>query len=299
MWKDFFYFTKQERTGIYVLVAGIAIFAAADGYLSERRTREVRELTPAEKKDLSDFITSVREDEKSRKERYDSFYKPEIPVVLSPFDPNTADSATFVRLGLKPFIARNILRYRAKGGKFRTPEAFSRIYGITPEQFGSLLPYLTIGESFRPKRDTLFTRQKADSASFFKYPAGTVIELNGADTTELKKIPGIGSGLARMIVGYRNRLGGFYSIRQLQEIRFIPQEFNKWFTANPSAIRKINLNKTGIERLTAHPYFNFYQAKVIVEYRKKKGPLESLSQLALYEEFTKADFKRMAPYVEF
>lgn len=43
----------------------------------------------------------------------------------------------------------------------------------------------------------------------YKYPEGTLVDLSEADTTELKKIPGIGSGIARMIVAYRKRLGGF------------------------------------------------------------------------------------------
>lgn len=299
MWKDFFYFTKRERTGMYVLVAGIVVVVAIDGFLSGRSGREARELTASERREILDFQASVRENAPVRYDYSGKFYANQQPVVLSAFDPNVADSTAFIRLGLKPYIARNILRYRAKGGRFRTPESFAKIYGITPEQFRTLLPYIVIGEQFRPKRDTVFIRQKADSAHYFKYPAGTVIELNGADTAELKKIPGIGSGLARMIVGYRSRLGGFYKPEQLQEVNHVPQELHRWFSVNPAVIRKINLNRSGFERLTAHPYLSFYQAKVIVEYRKKKGPLKSLSQLALYEEFTKADLERIAPYVEF
>lgn len=299
MWKDFFYFTKRERTGIYVLVAGIVVVVGIDTFLSRRTGHEAREITASERREILDFQASVREKAGNGYHYSGKFYGNGQPVVLSAFDPNVADSSAFIRLGLRPYIARNILRYRARGGKFPTPESFAKIYGITPEQFRSLLPYIVIGEQFRPKRDTVFIRQKTDSARYFKYPAGTVIELNGADTAELKKIPGIGSGLARMIVGYRKRLGGFYKPEQLQEINHVPQDLHQWFTVNPAVIRKINLNKSGIERLTAHPYLSFYQAKVIVEYRKKKGPLKSLSQLALYEEFTKSDLERIAAYVEF
>ena len=63
--------------------------------------------------------------------------------------------------------------------------------------------------------------------------------------------------------------------------------------------QRINLNKAGIERLRAHPYINFYQAKVIVEYRKKKRTLKSLKQLSLYEEFTTQDLERISHYVCF
>ena len=67
----------------------------------------------------------------------------------------------------------------------------------------------------------------------------------------------------------------------------------------PSEIRRINLNRVGIERLRNHPYINFYQAKALVEYRKKKGILHNLKPFALYEEFTESDLERLSHYVCF
>ena len=116
-----------------------------------------------------------------------------------------------------------------------------------------------------------------------KYPPGTIIDLNQADTTELKKIPGIGSRIARSIVNHRRLLGGFYQIEQLGEIRLKAEKLRSWFSS--------------VERMMHHPYISYYQAKVIAEYRKKKGKVRDLKQLMLYEEFTPADFERMAPYV--
>ena len=44
-------------------------------------------------------------------------------------------------------------------------------------------------------RHTVFVR---DTLPYLpKYPEGTVIDLNRADTASLKRVPGIGSGLAR------------------------------------------------------------------------------------------------------
>lgn len=133
--------------------------------------------------------------------------------------------------------------------------------------------------------------------TLFKYQPGTVINLNEADTTELKKIPGIGSAIARMIVHYRTQLGGFYKIEQLQEKHLKAEMLRPWFSINATQIRRININKASIERMMHHPYINYYQAKVIVEYRKKKGILTNLKQLSLYEEFNTADFERITPYI--
>jgi DNA uptake protein ComE-like DNA-binding protein len=73
----------------------------------------------------------------------------------------------------------------------------------------------------------------------------------------------------------------------------------KWFKLEDEIQRKIDINKVGLEELRAHPYLNFYQAKVIVEHRRKKGPIKSLSQLALYEEFTEKDLERLSAYISF
>lgn len=289
--------------GIYVLIAFIAIIISTGIFLANRDNTGEILLSGESKKEYNDFVLSVKEREHQWENRpYSYTNKPVQPVTLVPFDPNTTDSATFVRLGLRPYIARNILRYRAKGGKFRSPDAFAKIYGITPEQFRTLQPYITISDKYQIKRDTFRTAllNKRDTLAYFKYPEGTIIDLNKADTTELKKIPGIGSGIARMIVAYRNRLGGFYKTEQLREVRNLPAGLDKWFVVTPSfAIRKINLNKSGIERISSHPYFNFYQAKVIIEYRKKKGFLTNLNQLSLHEEFTPKDMERISHYAEF
>jgi len=61
-----------------------------------------------------------------------------------------------------------------------------------------------------------------------KYASGTVVSLNEADTSQLKRVPGIGSGLAKMIVAYRDKLGGFTHLEQLQEIPHVDTCLNKW-----------------------------------------------------------------------
>ena len=230
----------------------------------------------------------------------------ELPVVLRKFDPNLADSIEFLSLGLSPYVVRNVLKYRAKGGRFSTPESFARIYGLTEEQFRILEPYIYISEAFvrrKPVEKNVFVPSERvaprDSIKVFKYPQGTLVDVNLADTTELKKIPGIGRGIARAIVAYRERLGGFYSLEQLQEVKFVTPELLEWFKLGDVPLRKLNINKEGLDGLRAHPYLNFYQAKVVVEYRKKRGKITSLSQVSLYEEFTEKDLLRLTPYVCF
>ena len=152
------------------------------------------------------------------------------------------------------------------------------------------------------KKDTLRQRvlpPKKEYVKVFKYPEGTLVDVNSADTAELKKIPGIGSGIAGSIVRYRERLGGFYALSQLEEVKHVTPELLKWFKLENDSTRKLEINKAGLDKLRAHPYLTFYQAKVIVEHRRKKGQIKSLSQLALYEEFTEKDLERLSAYISF
>ena len=302
MWKDFFYFSLSERRAIYVLLVLIAVLVVAIVWTPAPEVQSVNVVAEADSLVLSQ---KYNEEQKSftKKERIQE----EVSIVLIPFDPNLADSIEFLRLGLPSYVIKNVIKYRQKGGRFSTPESFARIYGLTEAKFKELQPYIYISEEFikkpnrkksaqeRPKRE-----EKVDSLQKpFKYPEGTLVDVNTADTTELKKIPGIGSGIARRIVAYRNRLGGFYTLYQLNEVEFVTADLLKWFKLEGDSVRKLPINRVGLDKLRAHPYINFYQAKVIVEYRRKKGEITSLSQLALYEEFTEKDLKRLSAYISF
>lgn len=301
MWKDFFYFSKGERKAIVFLLGMIVTIIGVwlvSPYLIEESSKETGQESFEE---IERFLAGIQTIEHKRNA---SFKKKEVvkrKVILAPFEPNLTDSIEFLQLGLPPFIAHNIIKYRQAGGKFATAEAFSRIYGMTEEQFHILEPYIYISESFQKKSDTLRYAEveKRDTLAFYKYPEGTLIDLNRADTTELKKIPGIGIGIARAIVAYRNQLGGFYDVGQLQELKWITSDMQHWFKVENGPIHRINANKAGLDRLRAHPYINYYQARVIIELRRKKDKLKSLSQLSLYEEFTEKDLKRLSHYLTF
>ena len=297
MWKDFFYYTKSERRVILLLLAIALLLLGIWAIMEYLRPVEVP-VTLSESEEIDSFLANLEEQEKIRKSHTP---KNETSAVLQPFDPNTADSVLLRQLGLPVYIVRNILKYRAKGGVFRSPESFSRIYGLKEEVYQKLKPYITIAPlvSVSHVRTDTF-RQLKDTIPYIpKYEEGTIVDLNKADTSILKRIPGIGSTLARMIVVYRQRLGGFYDVSQLQEVPHVGVELNKWFVVTPAGLHKIQVNSASLDKLRSHPYMDFYKAKAIMEYRRKRGKIKGLSQLSMFEEFTEKDLKRLSPYLTF
>ena len=157
-------------------------------------------------------------------------------------------------------------------------------------------------------RDTAYRRGKAldtgerDSAVAHyqaKIKAGEHIVLNTADTTELKTVPGIGPYFARKVVQYGQRLGGYVSVDQLDEIENFPLDAKDYLVIENAQPHKLNVNQLSLNELRRHPYINFYQAKAITDYRRLHGPLKSLRDLRLSKDFPQEAIDRLLPYVEY
>lgn len=135
-----------------------------------------------------------------------------------------------------------------------------------------------------------------------KLTSGQTIPLNESDTTEWKKIPGIGSGYANRIVKFRDLLGGFASVDQLKEVYGVDDElFTKirLYIHFDSHIKKLDVNNLSADQLRKHPYINYKQAKVIADLRQRKGRINSIKTLQMLDEFTEDDIRKLTPYLSF
>jgi competence protein ComEA len=234
------------------------------------------------------------------------------------FDPNIATVAQFEELGLPKFIAERIEKYRSKGGKFRKKEDFAKIYGLLPETYERLEPFITLpsteNESLHTPQAEMANASRATAAT--ELPAETKIvevtakptfkqpvkfDLNIADTTVLKNIKGIGSGYAKRIIKYRELLGGFANVEQIKETYGLPPETIEEllkFAFVKGGFRKLKINQLALTDLR-HPYLKYHQAKAILAYREQHGAFknaEDLKQIKLLDEATIA---KIEPYLEF
>ncbi len=224
------------------------------------------------------------------------------------FDPNTADSTQLLRLGLQPWQVRNIYKYRAAGGIYRQPIDFAKLYGLTVKQYRELEPYIRISSDYLPAstlvkyKPNYSQNAPKDTAEYkpsTKIKATEHIVLNTADSAALITIPGIGPYYARRIIQYGNRLGGYVSVEQLDEIDDFPTEAKQYLVINNPAPKKLNINQLSLNELRRHPYINFYMAKAITDYRRLHGTITSLNELRLIKDFTPEVIKRLTPYVAY
>ena len=303
--KEFFYFQKSDRQVLIVLV-GVAAFFMSLAYflrpdeMGENSTSVVDSLSYRRQQNYPRHAYNNRSNQQY-------YAVPETAVERFPFDPNTADSTQFLRLGLQPWQIRNIYKYRARGGIYRKPTDFARLYGLTLKQYRELEPYIRISDDYRPAAEyyheettTMVDKPTRDTVRYpYKISAGEHVLLNDADTNSLKTVPGIGSAYARAIIRYGERLGGYHDVRQLLEINGFPEEVVAYFSIAQKPIRKLNVNKLTLEQLRKHPYLGFYRAKAIVEYRRLHGPITRLEELYTTGLFPQELIEKLQPYVAF
>lgn len=236
------------------------------------------------------------------------------------FDPNTASVEQFESLGLPKFIAERIEKYRSKGGKFRKKEDFAKIYGILPDTYERLEPYITLpsadDESLRtpqaeatnveravaataPSEDKTVENKIASPKTNTKQPIR--FDLNTGDTTDFMKIKGIGSGYAKRIIKFRDMLGGFVSAEQIKETYGLPPEtidelLKYGFVKN--GVKKLKVNQMSISEFR-HPYLKYYQAKAIIAYREQHGAFKSSEDLKQIKVLDETTIMKVLPYLEF
>ena len=176
-------------------------------------------------------------------------------------------------------------------------DSLSKAPNRSPEQ-----PTVAMRSAKRPQTWPRLPQRTTYRQTTEKFPVGTIVELNQADTLTLKKIPGIGSTFARRIVGYRELLGGFYTVEQLAEVYGIDEErynsLSPWFKVDTTRIRPLPVNQLSYKELLRHPYLNASQVRQLDRLRRK-APLQSWNDFILLEEFSTVDYQRLRPYLSF
>jgi competence ComEA-like helix-hairpin-helix protein len=320
--KDFFSFSKKERTGIVILLVLILsttlfiFFLPISSVLVDPGELLVLQRQYALLAELKDS-TGDRWNEQ-RAGGYgggldSGQYSGD--AVLFAFDPNTLPADDWKRLGLRDKTIATIQHYIAKGGRFRKPEDLCRIYGLRREDCVRLLPFVQLpvakGDagvaSFTPSAQYPSVSRFNDTSSFARRngwkerSAPAIIDINTADTTAFIALRGIGSKLAMRIVHFREKLGGFYRVEQVGETYGLPdstfQQIRALLQCNAPVVRSVNINTAGADSLKLHPYISWQVANAIVQFRLQHGAFRSVDQLLQINIITPEILAKAGPYL--
>ena len=231
---------------------------------------------------------------------------PAIKTRLFYFDPNTLGAEGWKQLGLRDKTIQTILHYREKGGLFRRPEDMGKIYGLRPDEYTRLLPYVKMEQ---PVHTAQKETARAAYAPFKHYnyiypskpPVPRSIDVNTADTAAFIALPGIGSRLANRIVNFRDRLGGFYCVEQVAETYALPdstfQQIKHILQCDSSAVHRININTADANTLKQHPYIRWNIANAIMAYRGQHGDYKNVEELLKIDIISPELLQKLRPYI--
>ena len=126
------------------------------------------------------------------------------------------------------------------------------------------------------------------------------LELNTADSSALVRIRGIGPYYASKIIKYRQRLGGFYAVRQLKDLKmnyFNVDSCAGAFTVDTSKIVKRRLDTMSFKAILRHPYLEYEDVQMIFNAKRK---YDSLSFQLLEEKKVLPAYKlkKIKPYFQ-
>lgn len=293
-WKAYFKLSQKEAVGTFLLGIGLFGLTALLSISDYLFRGDPFELTPEDSAQVAQWL---REAPTTSREFSPSFTAKDYTGPR--IDPNRASVETLTEIGLPKYLAERLVKYRSKGGQFRQEKDIAKLYGITPEILTQIRPHLQFsgiptGQDKFPKSSypNAFPKQN-------KPKAPTRFDINTADTTVWKSLPGIGSGYAKRICNFREKLGGFLSVEQVLETYQLPPELgptirNYGFVGAPA--RKIRINQ--VEEIK-HPYLPYAQAKAILAYRAQHGPFKTLDDLKAIKRLTPEVIEKIAPYLSF
>lgn len=285
-----FGFSRSQTNGFVMLLPLVTLALFSEPvyrwWVSQRENDFTKERV------VLDSLSTVWELQKTEKNQIP--LEEEIPILLFKFDPNTATVEELTALGFSKGLTKRLLNYRDKGGKFRIKSDVKKLYGMDSLYYVSLQPFILLPDKIEAVKKNQFAGFEKKKPELF--------DLNEADTSRLKAIYGIGSVLAKRIVKYREKLGGFINSNQLSEVYGLDSAVVNRITKSSYldqnfSPRKLNINTADEFALSSHPYASKKIAKAIVAYRFQHGNFKSPDELQKIDLIDDKVFDKIYPYL--
>ncbi|TAE12280.1 MAG: hypothetical protein EAY72_09655, partial [Bacteroidetes bacterium] len=114
--------------------------------------------------------------------------------------------------GIGPYFAARIIKYRNAKGGFTSVDDIAKTYGLAPETFEKIKPYLVLDAP--PSAGKTPTASKVNS---------TLVNINTATEKQLLQVPNMDEAVAKAIIITRQRNGKFSSVADIKRIPFVTE----------------------------------------------------------------------------
>lgn len=245
---------------------------------------------------------------------------------------NQADSAAWEALpGIGAKLSSRIIKYRTSLGGFSDLEQIKNVFGLKPETYELILPFLVL--------DTVEIRKPEyanDDKKYPKYEAKEYpkLDINTASAEDFAMLWGIGAVLSERIVKFRTAKKGFKNVEEIAQVFGLEKEvFEKnrpYFILNPTTIpalpeknvaispknegekanvpptfekfptknpQKTDLNTATLEQLLQIPGIAEKTAQRILDARQKLGFFAKAEHLKSIVFMNEENYERMKPFL--
>lgn len=299
---NYFHFSRNERLGTFALLTFCVLAFSTPTILQWLR--------PQTKTDFSEFEATIQSYRQSASASVNA------AAQSFDFDPNLATAGDFIQLGLSEKVAQNICRYREKGGTFRKPEDFQKIWHLQAEDYARLLPYIHISTA---KNGTVSTNKAPEHREYFPFDPNTVT------AAEMSKL-GLQKNTIKSIVNYREKGGVFRKKEDLAKIYTLSKvdynQLESYISISTSSTYANNLQPTSytssgasnyyptkttgpidintatVETWKTLPMIGEGRAKQLVKFREKLGGFVSIQQVAELYNLPDSVYQRIKPQLQ-
>ena len=268
---------QNEKRVFIALIVVLSIITIANGLYRYHRHKQIMNVT-ANKVEFENLLAFLKKD--SIQQNQVSLPK----VDIEDLDLNIASKAELTAAHIPEWKQKLIQRFRESGGVF--PEELSYKQNLLVlHEYTKTKPYKTSKKTYKP-----YTKKPKE-----------IIELNTADTLDLQKLYGIGKVLANRIVKYRDKIGGFYTLKQLLEVYGVKDSVLIWnneqIILDSFQLQQININIATRKQLAHHPYISWKLATVLENYREMHGDFKDVSDLKKIVLLPDSVFEKLKPYI--
>lgn len=287
--KSYFKYTSSQRSGILVLVSLIIVFQLVY-FFFDFSSVEINE-NSKEKQQWLSLQSQIDEAKEQKNEDTPKIY---------PFNPNFITDFKGYKLGMSTQEIDRLLEFRKTNKYVNSAQEFQAVTKVSDSLLGVISPYFKFPDWVTNKKEfKSFSKQNFD-----KKEKIVVLDINQATQEDLKKIYGIGDGLSERILKEKEKLGGFVSMEQMNDVWGLSPEvigkLNENFKVKilPN-LKKININNASVKELMLFPYFKYPLAKAIVTYRSMNGEIKNAEDLTKIKGFPVEKSNIIVLYLEF
>ena len=287
IWATLSHYSKSQRIGI-ILLFGLIVLCQSFYVIHDFKSEELN--TAEARKWLAH--QSVVDSLKSQSYN--------VKPTVYPFNPNFITDFKGYKLGMSVAEIDRLLAYRKQNKFVNSAAEFQAVTKVSDSLLNAISPYFKFPDWVNNKKEYTASTAKP---TFNKPEKIVVVDINQATKADLMKVYGIGDKISDRILEYKNKLGAFVSMEQLDDVWGLSPEviakLNQNFEVKSTAgIQKININNASIKELSQFPFFKYTLAKEIVVFRSMNGDIKT-EDLSKIKGFPVDKIKIIALYLEF